>query len=97
MIESGLMYTVSIVVLFGLYMAGNNGQYGVSNAVRLFFLSSLFLPSSVFFVSKSELITASISSITQVVQIIVSSNRTYVTATLFRNSTMLPYLSCDRE
>lgn len=42
MIESGLMYTVSIVVLFGLYMAGNNGQYGVSNAVR-----SRFPPSSI--------------------------------------------------
>lgn len=42
MIESGLLYTVSIVILFGLYMAGNNGQYGVSNAVSLssFFLSS---------------------------------------------------------
>jgi len=33
MIESGLMYTVSIVILFGLYMAGHNGQYGVSNSV----------------------------------------------------------------
>lgn len=27
------MYTLSIVILFGLYMASNNGQYGVSNAV----------------------------------------------------------------
>lgn len=34
LIESGLMYTLSIVVLFALYMASNNGQYGVSNAVR---------------------------------------------------------------
>ncbi|KAF9467494.1 hypothetical protein BDZ94DRAFT_1232876 [Collybia nuda] len=33
LIESGLMYTLSIVVLFGLYMASNNGQFGVSNAV----------------------------------------------------------------
>ncbi|KAH6905140.1 hypothetical protein BKA70DRAFT_1431226 [Coprinopsis sp. MPI-PUGE-AT-0042] len=33
MIESGLMYTASIVILFGLYMAGHNGQYGVSNSV----------------------------------------------------------------
>lgn len=33
LIESGLMYTISIVILFGLYMAGHNGQYGVSNAV----------------------------------------------------------------
>ncbi|PPQ84944.1 hypothetical protein CVT25_004457 [Psilocybe cyanescens] len=33
LIESGLMYTLSIVILFGLYMASNNGQYGVSNAV----------------------------------------------------------------
>lgn len=34
LIESGLMYTISIVILFSLYMAENNGQYGVSNAVR---------------------------------------------------------------
>ncbi|PPQ99838.1 hypothetical protein CVT24_009632 [Panaeolus cyanescens] len=33
LIESGLMYTCSIVILFGLYMASNNAQYGVSNAV----------------------------------------------------------------
>ncbi|KDR66934.1 hypothetical protein GALMADRAFT_147576 [Galerina marginata CBS 339.88] len=33
LIESGLMYTLSIIILFGLYMASNNGQYGVSNAV----------------------------------------------------------------
>ncbi|TFK38572.1 hypothetical protein BDQ12DRAFT_747923 [Crucibulum laeve] len=33
LIESGLMYTLSIAILFGLYMASNNGQYGVSNAV----------------------------------------------------------------
>ncbi|KAF5320170.1 hypothetical protein D9611_010377 [Ephemerocybe angulata] len=33
MIESGLIYTVSMVVLVVLYMAGNNGMYGVSNAV----------------------------------------------------------------
>lgn len=33
LIESGLMYTFSIIILFGLYMASNNGQYGVSNAV----------------------------------------------------------------
>ncbi len=26
---------MSIVILFGLYLASNNGQYGVSNAVRL--------------------------------------------------------------
>ncbi|KAF6747520.1 hypothetical protein DFP72DRAFT_919510 [Ephemerocybe angulata] len=32
MIESGLIYTVSMVVLFVLYMAGNNGMYGVSNS-----------------------------------------------------------------
>jgi phosphate/sulfate permease len=36
MMESGFIYTASIVVLFALYMAGNNGQYGVSNAVSLF-------------------------------------------------------------
>jgi len=33
LIESGLMYTLSIVILFGLYMAGHNAQYGVSNSV----------------------------------------------------------------
>ncbi|CAA7264462.1 unnamed protein product [Cyclocybe aegerita] len=33
LIESGLMYTLSIIILFGLYMASSNGQYGVSNAV----------------------------------------------------------------
>lgn len=33
LVESGLMYTTSIIILFGLYMASNNGQYGVSNAV----------------------------------------------------------------
>ncbi|KAF8639085.1 hypothetical protein AX16_010391 [Volvariella volvacea WC 439] len=33
LIESGLMYTISIVILFILYMANNNGQFGVSNAV----------------------------------------------------------------
>ncbi|KAG2002397.1 hypothetical protein CC2G_004591 [Coprinopsis cinerea AmutBmut pab1-1] len=33
LIESGLMYTTSILILFALYMAGHNGQYGVSNAV----------------------------------------------------------------
>ncbi|TFK21684.1 hypothetical protein FA15DRAFT_672304 [Coprinopsis marcescibilis] len=33
LIESGLLYTLSIVILFTLYMLGNNGQYGVSNAV----------------------------------------------------------------
>lgn len=35
LIESGLLYTMSIVILFGLYLASNNAQYGVSNAVRL--------------------------------------------------------------
>lgn len=34
LIESGLLYTLSIIILFGLYLASNNGQYGVSNAVR---------------------------------------------------------------
>ncbi|KAF9039228.1 hypothetical protein BJ165DRAFT_374873 [Panaeolus papilionaceus] len=33
LIESGLMYTCSIVILFALYMTSNNAQYGVSNAV----------------------------------------------------------------
>lgn len=33
LVESGLMYTLSIVILFVLYMISNNAQYGVSNAV----------------------------------------------------------------
>ncbi|KAF8151529.1 hypothetical protein B0H34DRAFT_728007 [Crassisporium funariophilum] len=33
LIESGLIYTLSIIILFGLYMASSNAQYGVSNAV----------------------------------------------------------------
>ena len=33
LIESGLLYTFSIIILFGLYMASNNGQYGVSDSV----------------------------------------------------------------
>ena len=34
LIESGLLYTLSIIILVGLYLASNNGQYGVSNSVR---------------------------------------------------------------
>ncbi|EKM76345.1 hypothetical protein AGABI1DRAFT_44965 [Agaricus bisporus var. burnettii JB137-S8] len=33
LIESGLLYTSSIAILFVLYTLSNNGQYGVSNAV----------------------------------------------------------------
>ncbi|KAF9449210.1 hypothetical protein P691DRAFT_799526 [Macrolepiota fuliginosa MF-IS2] len=33
LIESGLLYTSSIVILFILYMSSNNGQYGVSDAI----------------------------------------------------------------
>ena len=32
-IESGLMYTVSVVILFILYLASNNAQYAVSDCV----------------------------------------------------------------
>ncbi|KAF8900845.1 hypothetical protein CPB84DRAFT_1778517 [Gymnopilus junonius] len=32
-IQSGLLYTFSVIILFSLYMASNNGQYGVSNAI----------------------------------------------------------------
>ena len=35
-IESGLMYTVSVVVLFILYLASNNAQYAVSDCVSPF-------------------------------------------------------------
>ena len=34
-IESGLMYSVSVVVFFVLYFASNNAQYGVSDCVSL--------------------------------------------------------------
>jgi hypothetical protein len=33
LIESGLIYTFSVIILFVLYLAGNNAIYGVSNAV----------------------------------------------------------------
>ncbi|TFK21683.1 hypothetical protein FA15DRAFT_658085 [Coprinopsis marcescibilis] len=32
-LESGLIYTVSMVILFAVYMVGNNAHYGVSNAI----------------------------------------------------------------
>ena len=32
-IESGLMYTVGVVVFFAVYPADNNAQYGVSDCV----------------------------------------------------------------
>ena len=35
-IESGFMYTVSVIVLFILYLASNNAQYAVSDCVSLF-------------------------------------------------------------
>ena len=35
LIESGLLYNFSVIVLFILYIGSNNGQYGVSNAVCL--------------------------------------------------------------
>lgn len=41
LIESGLLYTSSIVILFVLYMSSNNGQYGVSDAVGPFFSNLL--------------------------------------------------------
>ncbi len=34
-IESGLMYSVSVVVFFAVYLASNNAQYGVSDCVSL--------------------------------------------------------------
>lgn len=40
LIETGLAYTLSIVILFCLYLSGNNGQYGVSNAVSSLFGSA---------------------------------------------------------
>ena len=45
LIESGLLYTSSVIVLFVLYLVGNNAIYGVSNAVsqKLFDLLILFI------------------------------------------------------
>lgn len=34
LIESGFMYTLSVIVLFVCYMASNNAQLGVSDSVR---------------------------------------------------------------
>lgn len=45
MLESGLMYTVSVLILFGTYLASNNAQLGVSDSVRPttpYFLSYAF-------------------------------------------------------
>ena len=37
-VESGLMYSVGVVVFFIVYLAGNNSQYGVSDCVGAFWL-----------------------------------------------------------
>ncbi|RDB21602.1 hypothetical protein Hypma_011203 [Hypsizygus marmoreus] len=50
LVESGLMYTLSIVVLFGLYMASNNGQFGVSNSMRTPSTVQSFPPNSLIFI-----------------------------------------------
>ena len=34
-IESGLMYTVSVVIVFVVFLASNNAQYAVSDCVSL--------------------------------------------------------------
>ena len=34
LVESGLIYTVSVIVFFGTFLASNNAQYGVSDVVR---------------------------------------------------------------
>ena len=34
LIESGLIYTFSVLVFFCTYLASNNAQYGVSDVVR---------------------------------------------------------------
>jgi len=41
MIESGVFYTASIIILFGCYMASHNAQYGVSNSVVQIIVSLL--------------------------------------------------------
>ena len=33
LVESGLIYTASVVVFFGTFLASNNAQYGVSDCV----------------------------------------------------------------
>jgi hypothetical protein len=44
LIESGLLYTSTIVILFILYMLSNNGQYPVSDVVSQFAsLSYIFI------------------------------------------------------
>ena len=62
-IESGLMYSVSVVVFFVLYFASNNAQYGVSDCVSLPGAGSYIPPVAVFMCSLSVLL--------QTVQIIV--------------------------
>ena len=34
LVESGLIYTISVIVFFGTFLASNNAQYGVSDVVR---------------------------------------------------------------
>lgn len=57
LIESGLLYTLSIVILFTLYMTSNNAQLGVSDSVS--------------FVNLSDFLQLIINDLLQIVQIIV--------------------------
>ena len=41
LIESGLFYTITVFVLFVVYLCGNNSQYAVSNAVVQIIVSRL--------------------------------------------------------
>lgn len=34
LVESGLIYTGSVVIFFGTFLAANNAEYAISNCVR---------------------------------------------------------------
>ena len=44
LVESGLMYTTSIVILFVMYVLPNNAQYAVSDAVSRLVSPSTHVP-----------------------------------------------------
>ena len=37
LVKSGMIYTASVIILFAVYLLGNNADYGVSDAVRQLF------------------------------------------------------------
>ena len=46
LVESGLIYTISVVAFFGTFLASNNAQYGVSDCVSLHLRHPLVLSST---------------------------------------------------